>query len=281
MSPAPALLARLRLDAGAGSDVLVDFSAAVSLAISLDFDGPQPRHFGAPPASSRAYSAGSFEGDVRQGGSCNCRSLTLIPHCNGTHTEGVGHLTRRGEPLHRFVPTAPLAALLLTVSPEPAQAGGEDSLPAPQAGDRLVTRAALCEAWPTEVLVRPLALIVRTLPNEPAKVLRDYTAANPPYLSRQAVAELVSRGIEHLVLDLPSLDRSQDEGLLTGHRLFFGLPAGSTESAEATRAHCTITELAYVPNELADGLYALQLQLPAFSGDAVPSRPLLYPLCAA
>jgi hypothetical protein len=53
--------------------------------------------------------------------------------------------------------------------------------------------------------------------------------------------------------------------------------------AEATRAAATITELAFVPEALTDGAYLLELQVPALGGDAVPSRPLLYPLtqCAA
>ncbi len=280
MSARAALLARLCLDPESGRELLIDFAAPVSLAIELDFDGPQPRHFAAPPARSAPYRVGSFEGEVRRGASCNCRSLTLIPHCNGTHTESAGHLTLRSRPLHQFVPAAPLPALLLTVTPQPSLPGGEDSVPAPLPGDRLVTRAALLAAWPADPLVRPRALVIRTLPNEPAKARRDYSVLNPPYLSRQAVAELVARGIEHLVLDLPSLDRTQDEGLLTGHRLFFGLPAGSTELNDATRAQCTVTEFAYMPPELLDGCYALQLQLPAFAGDAVPSRPLLFPVRA-
>lgn len=281
MSASPALLARLCLDPPSGREVLIDFAAAVSLAIPLDFDAPQPRHFGAPAASSRPFSIGSFEGDVRAGASCNCRSLTLIPHCNGTHTESVGHLTRHSQPLYSFVPAAPLPALLLSVPTRDCLGSGEDSLPVPKAGDALVTRAAIQAAWPDELLVRPRALVLRTLPNDPSKMRRDYSAQNPPYLSRQAVQELIARGIEHLVLDLPSLDRSEDEGLLTGHRLFFGLPRGSTEFADATRAQCTVTEFAYMPNSLNDGCYALQLQLPAFAGDAVPSRPVLFPVRAA
>ena len=46
----------------------------------------------------------------------------------------------------------------------------------------------------------------------------------------------------------------------------------------AARAQATITELAYVPDSLVDGPYLLELQVPALSGDAVPSRPLLYAL---
>jgi hypothetical protein len=65
---------------------------------------------------------------------------------------------------------------------------------------------------------------------------------------------------------------------LTAHRLFFGLPPGSSTLSQAARARSTITELAYIPDSAADGPYLLELQVPALGGDAVPSRPLLYSL---
>jgi len=241
------------------------FDRATPLALELDFDGPQPRHFGAPPARSAPLVVGGFTGDVARGDGCNCRSITLVPHCNGTHTESVGHLTLTQPLLHRIVPVAPIPALLLSVGIETAPVSGEDSLPVPRAGDRLLTRGALRAAWPQALPFAPRALLLRT---------RAEHGANPPYLTRQAAEEIVARGIEHLVLDLPSADRSEDGGTLTAHHLFFGLPPGSVQMAEATRAHCTITELAQFPDSLADGPCALLLQLPAFSGDAVPSRPI-------
>jgi len=261
-----------------GTSLRVDFDGAISLAIELDFDGPQPRHFGAPPAMSQPYVADGFNGEVTRGASCNCRSLTLIPHCNGTHTESAGHLATSSVPLHRIVPAGPLPALLVSVTPEPADRCSEDTLPAPQAGDRLITRAAVVAAWPAALPFAPRALVIRTLPNPTDKASRDHSSSNPPYLSRQAAAELVARGIEHLVLDLPSADRSHDAGTLTAHHIFFGLPPGRTALADATRGHCTITEFAFVPDAASDGAWGLQLQLPAFTGDATPSRPLLLPL---
>ena len=72
----------------------------------------------------------------------------------------------------------------------------------------------------------------------------------------------MARGIEHLVVDLPSIDRGRDGGRLCGHRLFFGLPPGSVQREEATRPLCTITELAHFPDWLKDGPCGLQLQLP-------------------
>jgi hypothetical protein len=272
-------VARLRFDEDPLAAVDIDFGAATSLALALDFDAPQPRHFAAPAAVSTAYVAGSFNGEVARGASCNCRQLTLIPHCNGTHTESAGHLTLTSDRLHEILPAAPLPALLLSVTPAPAAGSGEDSDPLPQPGDHLVTAAAIAAAWPAVLPFTPRALLLRT-PNIPGKPLRDYSGTNPAYLSRQAVRLIVARGIEHLVLDLPSLDRSDDDGRLTGHRLFFGLPAGSTDLAAATRRQCTITEFAWFPDGLRDGPCALQLQVPAFSGDAVPSRPLHLPLVA-
>jgi kynurenine formamidase len=250
--------------------IAVDFNAATSLALSLQFDAPHPQHFGAPPATSTAYQAGSFEGAVSRGASCNCQRITLIPHCNGTHTESASHLTLQQRPLYEFIPSGPISALLLSVAPTGATATGEDSLPTPQAGDRLITCEDLLAAWNAVRGVRPRALLLRTGTN--------WSDAAPPYLSRQLVATLVARGVEHLITDLPSVDRLDDAGHLTAHRHFFGLPAGSTDLAAATRSHCTITELAHFPSHLMDGACAVQLQIPAFSGDAVPSRPLHLPL---
>jgi kynurenine formamidase len=245
------------------------FDRATPLALELDFDGAQPRHFGAPAARSSPLVVGGFTGDVARGDGCNCRSITLVPHCNGTHTESVGHLTLAQPLLHRIVPVAPIPALLLSVATASAPLAGEDSLPAPRAGDQLLTRAALRAAWPQSLPFAPRALLLRTRAHADG-----HDKANPPYLSRQATEEIVARGIEHLVLDLPSADRTEDGGVLCAHHLFFGLPAGSVQLGDATRAHCTITELARFPDGLADGPCALLLQLPAFSGDAVPSRPI-------
>jgi arylformamidase len=273
-----------------GSNTLaVDFTAATSLALPLDFDAPHPRHFGAPAARSEALRVGSFEGEVARGASCNCRVVTLVPHCNGTHTESASHLTVEQRALHEFLPAGPIPALLLTLQAVDAATSGEDltlqavdpatsaedSLPAPQPGDRLITRAALRAARenaPYSTAPRARALLLRTG--------TDWRDPAPPFLSRQFVEELVARGIEHLVCDLPSVDRLQDEGLLTAHRLFFGLPAGSTRLADATRATATITELAQFPATLRDGPCAVQIQVPAWSGDAVPSRPLHLPWLA-
>ena len=261
-----------------GRDLGIDTANPVSLALELDFAGAQPRHFAAPPASARPFEVGAFKGTVARGASCNCEVLTLIPHCNGTHTECVGHLTRERLDVSRIAPYGFVPALLVSLEPLPAADTDENSVPAAQLGDLLITRAALEEQWPAELPFAPRALVIRTRPNSADKGSRDYSQEVPPYLSQQAAQLLVERSIRHLVVDVPSIDRAHDEGALTAHRIFFGLPPGSTELARAARANSTITELAFVPEGLRDGPYLLELQLPALGGDAVPSRPLLYAL---
>jgi len=248
--------------------------APVSLARLLDFDAAHPRAFGAPPATTAPFVVGTFNGEVARGASCNCRAVHLIPHCNGTHTESVAHLTVDSLRLTELVPLEPLPALLLSVAPVPAQGSGESTAPAPQPGDRLVTAAQIDRAWPAAWpagLPPPRVLVLRT---------GAHDGDGAPYLSLDAARRIVARGIEHLVLELPSVDRADDGGRLAGHRILFGLPAGSTRLAEAARAHATVTELALVPAQCADGPCAVQLQLTSWTGDAVPSRPLLYPLMA-
>jgi arylformamidase len=264
-----------RLEVG-GRELRIDLARPFDLSLELDFHGPQVRHFGAPAAASRPYSTADFSGSVASGASCNCESITLIPHCNGTHTECVGHLTREALHAHRLVPRSLVPALLLSPRAVAPSQTRESSEPAPLAADRLLTRAALQAIWPTVLPLEPRALVLRTAPNEPAKRVRDYTDLTPPYLTRECARYLIERGIEHLIVDLPSIDRTHDQGRLTAHRIFFGLPPAESALARAARAQCTITELAYIPDEAVDGAYLLQLQVPAINGDAVPSRPLLY-----
>ena len=269
---------KARIQLAGGAEVATDLSQPIDIAIPLDFSADQPRHFGAPAAGTQPYSVPGFSGSVAQGASCNCNVITLIPHCNGTHTECVGHLTTGRLDAHRQVPPGLLPALLTTIEPVDAQRARETTEPAPQPGDRLVTRRAIEHAWPETLPFKPRAIVLRTLPNETSKKARDYTNSTPPYLSREAAEFLVARGIEHLLVDLPSIDRAHDEGRLTTHRIFFGLPRGSQSLQQAGRAGATVTELAFIPDEVADGPYLLQIQVPAIGGDAVPSRPLLYKL---
>lgn len=265
-----------------GQKVRAALDRGVSLAIPVDFGGAGPKHFGAPPPESKPWAVGNFSGSVATGASCNCHTLTLIPHCQMTHTESVAHLTREPGDAWRVVPRGLLPAVVVSVAPEPARETSESTDPQPWGTDVLITRRRLRAAWPmarpATDNIEPVAAIIRTLPNDTAKRTRDYSGTAPPYFTREAVEWLVEKRVEHLVCDVPSIDRTHDEGHLVGHHLFFGLPAGSHARGDAARSRATITELAFIPDEVADGPCILSLAVPAIGGDAVPSQPIVYPL---
>lgn len=254
-------------------------SAAVDLAIALQFPGPQPRFFAADPAHAEPLRARGFSGSVASGSSCNCSVYTLAPHCHGTHTECVGHVTDNATALAGLTPVPPALALLVSVRPEPLGAAAAAADGVHDATDPVVTGALLATAAARWVCDPWTALVVRTLPNEPGKRYRPYAGPCPaPYFTGDAMRWVVERGVTSLVVDLPSLDRADDGGALAAHRVYWGLAPGVRDAQQARRGRALVTELAYVPDGADDGLYLLDLQVPAFATDAAPSRPVLHPV---
>jgi kynurenine formamidase len=256
----------------------VDIAGVIDCAIPLDFHGGQPNAYGVPRAEAAAVRAGAWVGDTREGGSCNFEEVRIIPHCNGTHTEGVGHVSDARISVHDMLGGTFLPATLVSVTPFPALSCDEHLSVAPDAGDRVITAHALRAALAgcdTDFLS---ALVIRTLPNPLEKRARDYLAEPAPFFTLDAMRLVRERGVEHLLVDLPSLDRASDEGKLGAHRVFWELPAGTHDVDAAARSMRTVSELLYVPDAARDGRYLLTIHLPSFVADAAPSRPLLYPL---
>ncbi len=249
-----------------GRQLAADLGAGIGLSIPIRPDGRHPRFFVDEAVGFETLSGGGFTGRVERGGSCNVDRVRLIPHCHGTHTEGPGHITRQAEPVQQGLETGLIPAWLLSVNPGPA--AGETA-----AGIGPVIRGADL-SWPAYAR----ALIIRTLPNDPTKCERDYASAAPyPLLSVEAMRAIANGGIEHLLIDTPSVDAADDGGQLAQHRRFWQMAPGQTE-APARRGHCSITELIYVPEQAADGAYLLSLGVSALHGDASPSAPLIFPL---
>ncbi len=251
----------------AGEAHRVDLDRPLSLAIPLRFGGPQPNFFGAPEASARPWSGEGFNGDMRYGGGCNVAEIRLVPHCNGTHTETAGHILDTDYPVFGALTQGlmPAAVISLAVVSE--------------GGGRVITRDALAEAMAGFAPRDVAALVVRTLPNDPAKKSMVYGDADPPpYFTHEAMSELAECAIRHLLVDLPSIDPMHDGGRLANHRIFWNVPPGTHQAAPDTRLDRTITEMIFVDDGIADGLYLLNLQAPAFAAHAVPSHPVIYPL---
>jgi kynurenine formamidase len=250
----------------------VDLGRPIDISIPLHFNGPQPNAFGVEPATSSPCVSGSLVGDTRQGGSCNFESYTFIPHCNGTHTECVGHITHERFSVRDFLQDVLIPAVLVSVESEV------------QGDDRVISRD---EIERKIELIRathagrdaggPVGLIVRTMPNGESKLAAEYGGENiPAYFSREAMEFIVEADFRHLLVDLPSIDRIFDDGKLENHRLFWNVEPASFETNSDSRIHNTITELIYVPDHVEDGEYLLNLQIAPFHADASPSRPILF-----
>ncbi len=235
-----------------------DLSLPIDIGIPLREGLDTVNCFYAPPMETSPVVAGDFVGSTAQGGPLNFLNVKLNVHGNGTHTECVGHIAKEPYTINQCLKRFHFIARLISVFPRKLDNG-----------DRVILReqleGLLGESPPTE------ALVLRTLPNDALKLRTNYSGSNPPYLHADAVAYLVERGVEHLLLDLPSVDREEDGGALAAHRAFWKYP-------EAPRDHCTITELVFVNNSAPDGLYLLNVQIASFEIDASPSKPVLYAL---
>lgn len=235
-----------------------DLSRPIDLSILLRAGLDNVNCFWAPPVEYTPVVAGSFIGSTAQGGPVNFFNVRLNPHGNGTHTECVGHIARERYVLGDCLREHHFFAKLVTLYPNRSDNG-----------DRTILLDQL-----KEVLSKNEAdsLILRTMPNDDLKRRTNYSGSNPPYLHPEAVKYLVECGVQHLLLDLPSVDREEDGGALLAHKAFWQYPGASV------RKYCTITELIYVPNEVRDGYYLLNLQTASLDLDASPSKPVIFPL---
>lgn len=235
-----------------------DLSKPLDISIPLIEGHETVNCFYAPFLETAPVVAGAFIGSTAKGGPVNFLNVKLNPHGNGTHTECAGHIAKERFSINQTLKKFHFLAKLLSVYPT--------RLPD---GDRVILREQL-EGWLEQDEAE--AAVIRTMPNEQDKMKRHYSGTNPPYLHHEAVEYLVERGVQHLLIDLPSVDREEDEGKLLAHKAFWKYPG----TVEAGRRHCTITELIYVPDVIADGIYLLQLQITSLEIDASPSKPVLY-----
>jgi len=197
---------------------------------------------------------GDFTGKVSEGASTNFNDISFNPHAHGTHTECVGHITEEFHSVNKSLKQFFFLAEIVTIAPEKYQ------------DDFVISRKQLQYAFGNK---KRQALVIRTLPNLKEKLSRQYSNTNPPYLLEQTAELLVEKEIDHLLIDLPSVDKEKDSGALLAHRSFWNMNG-------KTRKNATITEFIFVPNSIKDGTYFLNLQVAPFENDASPSRPVLY-----
>lgn len=256
----------------------VNSAEPLDISIPLEFYGAQPNAYGVEKAVSEPCEAESLIGDTRRGGSCNFEQITLIPHCNGTHTECVGHITHERISVRACLNDVFIPAVVISAEPENAEDSNETYSIRLNKDDKLITKKSIENALSNlkSQISNLDSLIIRTLPNSENKLTETYLENIPPFFSTEAMEFISELGVEHLLVDMPSIDRIYDEGKLANHRIFWNVEQGSFETNEESQINNTITELIYVSNEIEDGMYLLNLQIAPFVSDASPSRPILF-----
>jgi arylformamidase len=237
----------------------IDLSQPLDLSLPLIADREGPSAWYVDPLRIEPVRGNGWVGAVAEGGSVNFRDIAFNPHGHGTHTECVGHITEVVHSVNEVVFPAFMEALVITVAPQILANG-----------DAVIGAETLRNAVP---ITGAAAVVIRTLPNDPQKQIRNWSHTNPTYFDPEGLAYLADVGVAHLLVDLPSVDREEDGGALAAHRAFWQL-----DSLNAPRMEATITEFIFVSDEVTDGWYALNLQTASFVNDATPSRPVLYPV---
>lgn len=200
-------------------------------------------------------------GKVSEGkSSTNFNNIFFNPHAHGTHTECLGHITNDFYSVNDALKTFFFTTALISIIPKSI---GEDLV---------ILKEQVETALKSE---NPEAIVIRTLPNLEAKKHLNYSNTNPAYLAEEAAIFIREKGIKHLLIDLPSVDKEHDEGKLLAHKAFWNVKDVVNLNADA-RLDCTITELIFVEAAIADGSYLLNLQIASFVNDASPSKPVLY-----
>ena len=232
----------------------IDLEKPLDISLSLRGDDKNVVAWYLKSPEIKPVKEGNWIGKVSKGGSVNFNNIYFNPHGHTTHTECVGHITPEFYSINDSLKNFFFVAKLISVEPK---VEGED---------HLITKEQLVKLLKKE---EAEAVVIRTLPNSFAKRSAKYSHTNWPYLEESAAKYLRDCGIDHLLIDLPSVDKEKDEGKLLAHKAFWNYPKN-------TRFQATITELIYVPSKIEDGFYILNLQPAAFENDAAPSRPVLY-----
>jgi kynurenine formamidase len=239
----------------------VDLSKPIDISISLSNTDENPIAWYIEKPVIEPVVFGDWIGKVSEGSSStNFNNIFFNPHGHGTHTECLGHITKEFYSINQSLKQFFFLAELISVEPEI------------QNDDLVITKIQIKNALKG---TSPEAIIIRTLPNNSEKLSKKYSNTNPPYLSEEAAVFIRESGIQHLLIDLPSVDKEHDQGKLLAHKAFWNVTDVTNLNADA-RINCSITEMIFVNDAVKDGSYLLNLQIAPFENDASPTKPILF-----
>jgi kynurenine formamidase len=234
--------------------IKIDLSQPLDISIPIRHGKENVNAWYLQPPNIEPEKFGEKNVSVSEGACVNFNTITFNPHAHGTHTETVGHISEKVYSINKQLKQFFFLAEVVTVAPEK------------WGDDYVISKKQLQFALGNK---KREAIVIRTLPNTKDKKTRQYSNTNPTYLLEEGATYLKTKGIKHLLIDLPSVDKEKDEGQILAHNAFWN-------TSGKPRLDATITEFIYVSNKIEDGYYMLNLQIAPFENDASPSKPILY-----
>lgn len=253
----------------------LDTNNSIDISIPYQFNNKQPNFFDVNPGVSSPLILNNNIYSVQSGASCNVSEIKMNIHCTGTHTECVGHILKDPGDIGTMLNDIILPSLLISVEPKPFELTKDLYHCSVKKNELVISKKIIEDAVKNINQYCPEALIIRSIPNPLEKKSYQYQSNVPPFFTNDALKYIADLKIRHLVVDLPSIDRMHDKGLLGNHRIFWNNNSQPFEEVNS-KSKNTITEMSYIPNQINDGFYFLNIQIPHFVNDAAPSRPLIF-----
>ena len=244
-----------------------DSAAGIDISIPMQFNKNQnPKFYDSSKPIKRYYTFDENEYSIDTGAGCNVPLIELNVHCMGTHTESANHISNNGATIDMIKNLSFIPSQLITI--KPTSNTDENYHASLNNEDLFITKIQLESQIEDNNFLD--AIIIRTMPNEEHKKVKNYNSTHHPFLTTEAIKFIRDAGIKHLLIDTPSIDKYDDGGKLGNHHIFFN------NNNNDNFNYNTITELIFVPDNCNDGEYLLNIGLPNFNLDAAPSRPIIY-----
>ena len=239
----------------------------VSISIPMHFNNDNnPKFYDENNPKREFYTDNDVEYKLEKNSGCNVPLIKLNVHCSGTHTETASHVFNDTYSIGSLSNLNFIPALLISLNP---CSNTEDRYHSEiSADDKIISKNILEESIGSKTDFMD-CIIIRTLPNGEDKKNRNYNHLSHPFLSNDAIRFLRKKGVKHIIIDTPSIDRADDGGELKNHKIFF---LNDDKSINKN----TITELTYIPDTCTDGRYFVCIGFPNFQLDAAPSNPVIY-----
>lgn len=234
----------------------IDLQNKIPCFYSLVNGENNPRCFYLPYPSYEPFRIGSFVGSIQEGGAANCMVVTIAPHGAGTHTECIGHIAEGDYSISNTLTNSFFLGYYSMVG---VISVGEDSVVSHSEIENILSHL-------------PNGTTALAL-NIEGYFSGDNSGTNPAYFLPETMELIVKSGIEHLIVNIPSVDKEEDGGVLASHHSFWNYKRNGFP-----RFGATITELATFPEDLESVSYMVEIQIAPIHSDASPSRIFLYPI---